>query len=1044
LRRSAHRLVLAAGSLAAALMLLVGFGLWRLTQGPVELDRLTPYVEEALNRAAGGLHISISGVRFAIDPRNRALDLQVHGVRLSGSDGEPFAAFSEASASFGLNSLLGGRLAPTRVLVERPMLRLVRDRDGKITLRLGSEAADLPNFAPEIIEQAAGSSWPGASFGLPRRIDLRDATLVLDDQRTGRQWQADRVAATIERVPEGLGGDLSMNIAIGAHAPELHAAYRYSSADRMLDLTLDFGAIEPAALASSAPELAPLAEFDFPISGSLETRVDLAALTSEGVRLDLGFGAGSLKSDLLPEGALTLRRGELHGVYAPESNQLRLAKLDLDLGDGTALVVKGSIDGVTPGLIAATDPALPRLPGKLAIALDDAPVAKVAALWPKFLGEGGRRWVVANIPDGVLDHAAIDLDLDIDPAALSAKIVSARGAMRYHDLTIRYLKGLPPVRKVSGTGTLTDRRLDFTPAGGKLKHVEVTGGSLSVTDLGAPVEWQTTDLTLAGPVRDVLEVIDAKPLHYAHDIGVDPADVAGQARFDLHVKIPLLRNLKFDDVEFGVKANLTGAAILKAAMGRDLSDGNFALEISRPGMHLQGNARFDGVPINVDGGVFFKPKNGPRARYQVTLSLDDEQRRRLEFNYLAGRVTGPVGIDLTYSLLDTGRAEAEARLDLRDASLSVEEAGWTKPLGTPGTARLVVDFADDRVIGLREIETRAAGLSAKFSLALTPDTERIERVDVERLVIGDNDLAGTVVLRPGSGWRVDLRGPRLDLTHWLQQSGTASASDPPLLIDARLGRLILGPRRRLREVSAHLLREGENWQAARIDAHFINGHELRLRFGGEPGKQDLTFQSDDLGSTLSLLDVTDNIVGGRVAVSGRVSDVAGKRVLHGHVDGEDYNLVRAPGFARALSVASLSAIGSMLAGSGIPFTTLRGDFTYSEDQVVLEDLLAYGGAIGVTANGRLELGAKSLDLQGTIVPAYTLNSIIGNVPVLGSLLLGGEGQGLFAATYRATGSVTDPQISVNPLSALTPGFLRRLLQPNLGRPPPAQEAPGTQ
>jgi hypothetical protein len=98
----------------------------------------------------------------------------------------------------------------------------------------------------------------------------------------------------------------------------------------------------------------------------------------------------------------------------------------------------------------------------------------------------------------------------------------------------------------------------------------------------------------------------------------------------------------------------------------------------------------------------------------------------------------------------------------------------------------------------------------------------------------------------------------------------------------------------------------------------------------------------------------------------------------------------------------------------------------------------------VTANGRLELGAKSLDLQGTIVPAYTLNSIIGNVPVLGSLLLGGEGQGLFAATYRATGSVTDPQISVNPLSALTPGFLRRLLQPNLGRPPPSQEAPGTQ
>jgi uncharacterized protein YhdP len=134
----------------------------------------------------------------------------------------------------------------------------------------------------------------------------------------------------------------------------------------------------------------------------------------------------------------------------------------------------------------------------------------------------------------------------------------------------------------------------------------------------------------------------------------------------------------------------------------------------------------------------------------------------------------------------------------------------------------------------------------------------------------------------------------------------------------------------------------------------------------------------------------------------------------------------------------------MLAGSGIPFSTLRGDFVCSEDRLVLEKLLAYGGAIGVTANGQIELGSRRLDLQGTVVPAYTLNSILGNVPVLGSLLLGGEGQGLFAANYRLTGSAADPQVSVNPLSALTPGFLRRLFQPNFGNPPSTQEALGVQ
>ena len=37
-------------------------------QGPIDLDRLTPFVQEALNRSAGGLNIAISGARLGIDP----------------------------------------------------------------------------------------------------------------------------------------------------------------------------------------------------------------------------------------------------------------------------------------------------------------------------------------------------------------------------------------------------------------------------------------------------------------------------------------------------------------------------------------------------------------------------------------------------------------------------------------------------------------------------------------------------------------------------------------------------------------------------------------------------------------------------------------------------------------------------------------------------------------------------------------------------------------------------------------------------------------
>ena len=103
--------------------------------------------------------------------------------------------------------------------------------------------------------------------------------------------------------------------------------------------------------------------------------------------------------------------------------------------------------------------------------------------------------------------------------------------------------------------------------------------------------------------------------------------------------------------------------------------------------------------------------------------------------------------------------------------------------------------------------------------------------------------------------------------------------------------------------------------------------ELILAVRQRAGKPGPELPSDDLGSTLSLLDVTDNIVGGRVAVTGQVSDAAGKRVLRGHVDGENYNLVRAPVLCPdSVARRHSAAIGSMLAGSGIPFSTLARRF----------------------------------------------------------------------------------------------------------------------
>ncbi len=180
-------------------------------------------------------------------------------------------------------------------------------------------------------------------------------------------------------------------------------------------------------------------------------------------------------------------------------------------------------------------------------------------------------------------------------------------------------------------------------------------------------------------------------------------------------------------------------------------------------------------------------------------------------------------------------------------------------------------------------------------------------------------------------------------------------------------------------------------------------------------------------------------MGGSVTVEGTLAEAEGHRVLHAHIDGRDYALVRAPVLARLLSFASFEGLVSMMSGSGIPFTTLRGDLTYSRGRIVLDRLLAFGGALGITANGWIDPSRSQIDVEGTLAPAYVLNSILGNVPVLGTILMGGEGQSLFAASFRLTGSSDDPGVAVNPLSAVTPGILRHLFDPFTGAPTTAPQ-----
>jgi hypothetical protein len=423
------------------------------------------------------------------------------------------------------------------------------------------------------------------------------------------------------------------------------------------------------------------------------------------------------------------------------------------------------------------------------------------------------------------------------------------------------------------------------------------------------------------------------------------------------------------------------------------------------------------------------------------MRLDDAAQHRLGLDLAPDRLRGPIGLDATYEATGGSSGEATAVLDLGGASLAIAEAGWQKPPGEPAAAKIVLDIANDQIGRIRQIEVSAPGLDGRLGAQMAPDHKQIERVDIRRLAVGESAVSGSVSRRAGGGWRADIRAARIDARHLIKDAtgGTASAASAPLAINARIDRLVMGPQRELQQVSAELLRTAAGWQSGRIEGRFAAGGGIALHFG-EAGSHRLVFKSDDLGATLKLLDVADNVVGGRLTIDGQLLETGGRRTLQAHLEGADYTIVRAPGLARILALPSLTGFASLVSGTGLPFSTLRGDFAYSGNRVTVDRLLAFGESLGITANGWIDLDHDRLELQGTVAPAYLINSILGNIPIIGQLL-GGGSQGLIAANYRLSGPSGQPEVAVNPLSALAPGILRQLFAPLVGFAPSPQPPP---
>ena len=125
-------------ALFGSLALVFAVAAWRLSEGPISLSFLSPYLAEAFEAEDLDYRLEFTDTILTWAGWDRSLDISVRGVTVKNADGAVLGTVPELSVGLSGRQLLRGRVSPTVIELLRPEVVLHRALDGSVSFGVGN------------------------------------------------------------------------------------------------------------------------------------------------------------------------------------------------------------------------------------------------------------------------------------------------------------------------------------------------------------------------------------------------------------------------------------------------------------------------------------------------------------------------------------------------------------------------------------------------------------------------------------------------------------------------------------------------------------------------------------------------------------------------------------------------------------------------------------------------------------------------------------------------------------------------------------------
>lgn len=793
------------------------------------------------------------------------------------------------------------------------------------------------------------------------------------------------------------------------------------------------------------------------MAGSIAHRVDPATNQSVWV-MDLDGKGTVLSAPQFGAPPVTLDAFRISGFYQAASDTIVLKEFNVQAGGG-GVALNAQASAVSSG-------------GPIVVngTVSPMPISTLKVLWPTFVANGGRDWVGSNIPAGRISGGSIQVNLsaatlaeldkggDVPDAAVAVRLALS-GLQIYH------VKGLPPIITKETVARVTGRRFVFdipgdaridVPSG---RSISFSDAQLAIDDLRPRFPDAEVHFKGTGDVTGVMELLDQPPLGYVKAVGFKPNLINGQVATTFKITFPLLKDLKFKQMGLQGKTRVSELKSNGLPGGLIVNGGAVNFDVTETAIGATGDLRVNNVPVSLMWQRIFDapPEKQPTLRVAGVLNEKARDELGLNINHI---LKGDLPIALAVAMQRDGPPKLFMEANLTNTDVFLTAIGWRKPPGQKASVTFDLSQRQDNYLVLDNFSMTGDGLSITGRL-LFNDKRRIAGFSFPEFSTNAlTKLAITGELTPQNILKVQAKGPSYDGRQFfrsLLSAGKVSEAQPAPLkdepgldlnveietvfgyYDTTVKSVVIDAKRRggkisYLEIAGRL--NGDAPVAIHVD-HKGSDSRILVSDATDAGSafRLLGFYSAVRGGTMNLRVNLDGTGGGdksgildvrRFEVAG--DQIVGRVVSQAEKEGARY---KADGRSVAQQVSS---------GEPLQFDRMLVPFSVGASQFTLHDAAINGPIIGATLRGRIDFSRDLIALSGTYVPLYGFNAVLGVVPLLGDLLKGRENEGVFGITFAVQGKTSNPDVVVNPVSVLAPGFLRQIFEFENG-PAPAQAAP---